>query len=114
MASKPYLCWQKRFGGGWWPGSEGESGRFERRSGHRGRRASGVRSEPISITIHEPCRRPNMRPVARVLAEVRRQSNPCSPNVCISPCGATGAHRAAMWASPALANSKPSSDALFI
>ena len=25
------------------------------------------------------------------------QSNPCSPNAYLSPCGATGAHRAAKW-----------------
>ena len=28
-------------------------------------------------------------------------SDPCSPNVCIAPCGATAANRVAMWASPA-------------
>ena len=44
----------------------------------------------------------------------RPESNPCSPNVCISPCGATGAHRAVMRASPARQNSKPSSGALLI
>ena len=26
MTSKHYLCWQKRFGSGWWPGSEENRG----------------------------------------------------------------------------------------
>ena len=29
------------------------------------------------------------------------ESDPCSPNAYLSPCGATVAHRAAKWASPA-------------
>ena len=42
------------------------------------------------------------------------QSNPCSPNVCKSLCGAPGAHRAAMWASPARQNSTPGGGTLVV
>ena len=42
------------------------------------------------------------------------QSNPCSSDVCVSPCGATGARWAAIRVLPVLANSKPSSGALLI
>ena len=89
--SKHYLCWQKRI---WWrmvPSGAENPGGFDavRPSG---RRASGVRFGPQFSFSTAKLPREKAPRGARV-GRTGRQSNPCSPNVCIAPCGATAAHR---------------------
>ena len=67
-------------------------------------------SASVSTQIHNRSEHVERRPVARMSAQVAAKATQCSPTLDSAPCGAPGAHRGAMWASPARQKSTLSAD----